>query len=177
MLPEVRDSSGEFGVAQADLFGGTGVPILGVAGQPVRYVEPDLPQITARTILFNSAPKPLSDKVAKQHGIVIHVRPISLQRALTNLIDNALKYGRKADVFIQASSQAVQIHIRDYGDAITPEYLGSLTRPFDRGTNAENVDGYGIGLAIASTIAAQHGGNISFENWAQGICAVLTLPR
>ena len=177
MLPEVRDSSGEFGVAQADLFGGTGVPILGVAGQPVRYVEPDLPQITARTILFNSAPKPLSDKVAKQHGIVIHVRPISLQRALTNLIDNALKYGRKADVFIQASSQAVQIHIRDYGDAIIPEYIGSLTRPFDRGTNAKNVDGYGIGLAIASTIAAQHGGNISFENWAQGICAVLTLPR
>ena len=100
-----------------------------------------------------------------------------LQRGLTNLIDNALKYGRKADVSIQASSQAVQIHIRDYGDSITPEYLGNLTRPFDRGTNAENVDGYGIGLAIASTIAAQHGGNISFENWAQGICAVLTLPR
>jgi len=147
------------------------------AGQPVRYLEPDLPQITARTILFNSAPKPLSDKVAKQHGIVIQVRPISLQRALTNLIDNALKYGRKADVSIQASSQAVQIHIRDYGDSITPEYLGNLTRPFDRGTNAENVDGYGIGLAIASTIAAQHGGNIRFENWAQGICAVLTLPR
>ena len=147
------------------------------AGQPVRYLEPDLPQITARTILFNSAPKPLSDKDAKQHGIVIQVRPISLQRALTNLIDNALKYGRKADVSIQASSQAVQIHIRDYGDSITPEYLGNLTRPFDRGTNAENVDGYGIGLAIASTIAAQHGGNIRFENWAQGICAVLTLPR
>ena len=147
------------------------------AGQPVRYLEPDLPQIAARTILFNSAPKPLSDKVAKQHGIVIQVRPISLQRALTNLIDNALKYGRKADVSIQASSQAVQIHIRDYGDSITPEYLGNLTRPFDRGTNAENVDGYGIGLAIASTIAAQHGGNIRFENWAQGICAVLTLPR
>ena len=147
------------------------------AGQPVRYLEPDLPQIAARTILFNSAPKPLSDKVAKQHGIVIQVRPVSLQRALTNLIDNALKYGRKADVSIQASSQAVQIHIRDYGDSITPEYLGNLTRPFDRGTNAENVDGYGIGLAIASTIAAQHGGNIRFENWAQGICAVLTLPR
>ena len=147
------------------------------AGQPVRYLEPDLPQIAARTILFNSVPKPLSDKVAKQHGIVIQVRPISLQRALTNLIDNALKYGRKADVSIQASSQAVQIHIRDYGDSITPEYLGNLTRPFDRGTNAENVDGYGIGLAIASTIAAQHGGNIRFENWAQGICAVLTLPR
>ena len=99
------------------------------------------------------------------------------EKVITNLIDNALKYGRKADVFIQASSQAVQIHIRDYGDAITPEYLGNLTRPFDRGTNAENIDGYGIGLAIASTIAAQHGGNISFENWAQGICAVLTLPR
>ena len=147
------------------------------AGQPVRYLESDLPQIAARTILFNSVPKPLSDKVAKQHGIVIQVRPISLQRALTNLIDNALKYGRKADVSIQASSQAVQIHIRDYGDSITPEYLGNLTRPFDRGTNAENVDGYGIGLAIASTIAAQHGGNIRFENWAQGICAVLTLPR
>jgi len=147
------------------------------AGQPVRYLEPDLPQIAARTILFNSAPKPLGEKVAKQHGIVIKVRPISLQRALTNLIDNALKYGRKADVSIQASSQAVQIHIRDYGDSITPECLGNLTRPFARGTNAENVDGYGIGLAIASTIAAQHGGNIRFENWAQGICAILTLPR
>ena len=147
------------------------------AGQPVRYLEPDLPKIAARTILFNSAPTPLGEKVAKQHGIVINVRPISLQRALTNLIDNALKYGRKADVSIQASSQAVQIHIRDYGDSITPEHLGNLTRPFDRGTNAENVDGYGIGLAIASTIAAQHGGNIRFENWAEGICAILALPR
>ncbi|MGB2319190.1 MAG: sensor histidine kinase [Candidatus Puniceispirillum sp.] len=147
------------------------------ADQPVHYCEPEPPQISARTILFNSAPKSLSSKVAQQHGVVIQVRPISLQRALTNLIDNALKYGRKADVSIEASSQSAQIHIKDYGDAITADTLDNLTRPFDRGTNAENIAGYGIGLAIASTIAAQHGGDIKFENWARGICATLTLPR
>ena len=79
----------------------------------MRYLEPDLPQIAARIILFNSALKPLSDKVVKQYGTVIQVRPISLQKALTNLIDNAVKHGRKADVSIEVSSQAVKIHIRD----------------------------------------------------------------
>ena len=147
------------------------------AEQPVIYSEAEVPQIAARTILFNSAPTSLSSKVFQQHGIVIQARPISLQRALTNLIDNALKYGRKAEVSIEANSQAAQIHIMDYGDAMTAEALDNLTRPFDRGTNADNIAGYGIGLAIASTIAAQHGGDVKFQNWAQGICATLTLPR
>ena len=147
------------------------------AEQPVQYSEAETPQIAARTILFNSAPTALSTKVVQQHGVVIQARPISLQRALTNLIDNALKYGRKADVSIEANSKAAQIHIKDYGDAMTAESLDNLTRPFDRGNNAENVAGYGIGLAIASTIAAQHGGDVKFQNWAQGIRATLTLPR
>ena len=103
--------------------------------------------------------------------------PLGAPSTLKNLIDNALKYGRKANVSIEASSQSAQIHIKDYGDAITADTLDNLTRPFDRGTNAENIAGYGIGLAIASTIAAQHGGDIKFENWARGICATLTLPR
>ena len=81
------------------------------------------------------------------------------------------------DISIEASSRALQTHMRDYGDAITLECLGNLTRPFDRGTNAESISGLGIGLAAASTNVAQHVGNIGFQNWTQGVCATLTLPR
>ncbi len=110
-------------------------------------------------------------------NVIIFARPLSMQRAIINLIDNALKYGRKANVSLQADSQKASIIIYDYGNSESVENLTHLTVPFKRGENAKNIKGMGIGLAIVSTIAEQHGGNLSFDKWEQGLCAILSIPR
>ena len=147
------------------------------AGQSVQYLAQDAPRITAQTLLFKSAPKSMNSKLVQQHGVVIQARPLALRRALTNLIDNAQKYGRKAEVRVEANSQIAAVHIDDYGDNSNIDVMQSLTKPFERGVNAQNVHGFGIGLSIASTIAAQHGGHIEFNPWSEGMRVTLTIPR
>jgi len=92
-------------------------------------------------------------------------------------MDNALKYGRKAMVSVEANSVEAQIHIDDFGIAIDPAKLQRLTSPFQRGDNIGQVKGSGIGLAIVTTIAEQHGGRLEFTKGQFGIRATLTLPR
>jgi two-component system OmpR family sensor kinase len=67
--------------------------------------------------------------------------------------------------------------IDDYGDSEPVENLKQLTVPFKRGKNAKNIKGTGIGLAIVSTIAEQHGGNLTFDRWEEGVRAILSIPR
>ena len=147
------------------------------ANKPVKFVEQESLSVSARTILFNGKPKWLKSKILSAQNVIIYARPLSMQRAITNLIDNALKYGRKANVSLQADSQKAIIIIDDYGDSEPVENLKQLTVPFKRGKNAKNIKGTGIGLAIVSTIAEQHGGNLTFDKWEEGVRAILSIPR
>jgi signal transduction histidine kinase len=147
------------------------------ANQPVKFVVQDSLSVSAKTILFNSKPKLFNSKILSTQNVIIYARPLSMQRAITNLIDNALKYGRKANVSLQADSQKASIIIDDYGDSEPVENLKQLTVPFKRGKNAKNIKGTGIGLAIVSTIAEQHGGNLTFDSWEEGVRAILSIPR
>jgi signal transduction histidine kinase len=148
------------------------------AGQNVTLAETDLPNVTGRTILFSGGDKgKWSKKQSPSPQIVIIAQPLALKRALTNLMDNALKYGRKAMVSVEANSVEAQIHIDDFGIAIDPAKLQRLTSPFQRGDNIGQVKGSGIGLAIVTTIAEQHGGRLEFTKGQFGIRATLTLPR
>ena len=76
-----------------------------------------------------------------------------------------------------AKSLHKEIHIDDFGVGIEPEDLKQLTTPFQRGSNTGLIKGSGIGLAIATTIAEQHGGRLEFSKWEFGIRATLVLPR
>lgn len=147
------------------------------ASLPVKFIEQDTLSVSARTILFNSKPKFFNTHILSSQNVIVNIRPLSMRRAITNLIDNALKYGRKANISLQADSQKASIIVDDYGNSETAENLRELTIPFKRGKNAANIKGNGIGLTIVSTIAEQHGGSLSFDNWEHGVRAILSIPR
>jgi two-component system, OmpR family, osmolarity sensor histidine kinase EnvZ len=105
-------------------------------------------------------------------------RPAALERALSNLIDNALKYGRRAQVRVLRNSARIVVEIQDEGRELDPETLARLTEPFARGRNQNDADGhpvsgFGMGLSIVATIAAQHGGHLDFERNRSVVTAVI----
>lgn len=103
----------------------------------------------------------------------------ALKRCLSNLLNNAVKYGDRAVVHITDGQQLI-VSIRDQGPGIPEEALEQVFEPFFRVESSRNRDtgGTGLGLSIARDIAQAHGGSISLRNLPeQGLEAVLTLPR
>ena len=91
-----------------------------------------------------------------------------LEQVLTNLITNALKYGKRRpiDVSLQREGEeGVALAVRDHGDGIAPEMQSRLFHPFQRAAIAEKVaSGLGLGLFIVSQIVEAHQGRISLRS-------------
>lgn len=109
----------------------------------------------------------------------IHIRRISVKRALQNLLNNALDYGSGATLIIEQNSNIVTIHIDDKGPGISEDQLENVLKPFVRLESSRNKEtgGTGLGLSIADTIAQIHGGTLRLSNREEGgLRASLTLP-
>lgn len=107
-------------------------------------------------------------------------KPQGLKRCLTNLIENAIKFGGSARVYVLDASTAVVIRIEDAGPGIPAAELERVFEPFYRVESSRNRDsgGTGLGLSIARDIAQSHGGTLVLGNLPQrGLEAILTLPR
>jgi len=107
-------------------------------------------------------------------------RPQALKRCLSNLIDNALKYGRIAHVAVADSAERLCISVGDEGPGVPETELERVFEPFYRLENSRSRDsgGTGLGLSIARNIAEQHGGTLTLRNRAGGgLEALLLLPR
>ncbi|MBS1188990.1 MAG: hypothetical protein H6R10_782 [Rhodocyclaceae bacterium] len=109
----------------------------------------------------------------------LEVRPKALTRAVTNLVDNAYKYGG-GDVLLQARQAAdeVVIEVQDRGPGIPAEETERLKLPFTRLESARtNATGTGLGLAIVERIARLHGGRLDLlPRDGGGLLARLILP-
>jgi signal transduction histidine kinase len=86
--------------------------------------------------------------------VVLEADEAVLDRALANLIANALQHGR-GDVTLEISAAAPQLRVRDEGDGAAA--TGDLFRRFQRGP-ARSTEGSGLGLAIVAAVAEAHGG-------------------
>ena len=142
-------------------------------GLPVTLRQASPPPARAGTLFSRSASRPTVDS----HALLMRGQPTALRRALSNLIDNALKYGREAQVLTGGSADEAWIGVTDRGSVLTESDLERLTGAFQRGENAGTAGGVGLGLAIVSTIAAQHGGRLEFHRAAEGLEARLVLAR
>ncbi|CAM3163014.1 sensor histidine kinase KdpD [Paracoccus nototheniae] len=131
----------------------------------------------AGTLFSRQTSRPAARTTAEPHAMLMRGQPTALRRALSNLIDNALKYGREAVVMSDADADEVWITVTDRGSVLTGDDLARLTGAFQRGENAGAATGVGLGLAIVSTIAAQHGGRLEFHRRSEGVEARLILSR
>lgn len=115
--------------------------------------------------------------LAGERPITIMGRPIALERAMSNLIDNALKYGRRATVSLQTDAETATIIVEDEGGGNSAQAIEALMAPFKRGQNTSTIEGYGLGLTIVAAIAALHGGALTFEDTSVGVAARLVIQR
>jgi len=146
-------------------------------GAPVTLAPLKDLSITRPGTIFRSGSEKSSVNLANQNRLLCSCRPNTIRRALSNLIDNAVKYGKSAEISLQANSELIRIFVQDAGSATADYDFEKMIEPFKRGSNATYKDGIGLGLTIVSNIALSHGGHLSFETNTQGTCATLTLPR
>jgi signal transduction histidine kinase len=107
-------------------------------------------------------------------------RPIALRRALTNVIENAVKFGNQAWVSLDARDDTVLIAIDDDGPGIPEQYHADVFKPFQRleDSRSRETGGTGLGLTVARTIVRAHGGDITLNNRSEGGLRVnILLPR
>lgn len=108
------------------------------------------------------------------------VRRQALKRVLGNLIDNAIKYGERAQVSAWRNEEgALCIAVRDYGPGIPDDKLDQVLQPFYRLEGSRNRDtgGAGLGLAIAAQLTRAIGGALRLANHEDGgLVATVELP-
>ena len=106
-------------------------------------------------------------------------RPHALRRAVTNLIDNALKFSGAAEVALVGSDGAAMLQVMDRGRGIAPEELDRVIRPFYRVEASRNRDtgGTGLGLAIVQRLLQHCGGRLELAaRDGGGLVATIHLP-
>ena len=105
----------------------------------------------------------------------------ALRRSITNIIDNAVKYGKYAHVSGKEEDGKAIISITDGGKGIPENQMEKVFEPFKRLENSRSRDsgGTGLGLTIARIIALKHGGNIKLSNAKEkdlGLVVTITFP-
>ena len=118
-------------------------------------------------------------RLGPQAGPAVSGHAGRLQRALVNLISNAVKYGGEADITLSQEAGEARIDIADRGPGIPPEDRARVFEPFFRrdASRNRNVEGAGLGLAIAYNIVRGHGGTIDLaDRPGGGLVVTVRLP-
>lgn len=111
--------------------------------------------------------------------LYLSVRPVSLRRALRNLVENAVRYGTRARVRLDRSASAVVISVDDDGPGIPEDKMEEVFAPFTRLETSRNLEtgGVGLGLATARSVVRAHGGELTLANRpGGGLTAAIHLP-
>ncbi|MEA3003489.1 MAG: hypothetical protein QOH81_2277 [Sphingomonadales bacterium] len=128
--------------------------------------------------------------LAEEHGVSITVeKPPALSyfgnremigQAVSNLVDNAIKYGARGGVIqigAEDDGSAVRLWVADRGAGIAAERREEALRKYGRLDDSRTTDGSGLGLALVRAVARLHGGDLRLEDNAPGLRAVIVLPR
>jgi signal transduction histidine kinase len=116
---------------------------------------------------------------AEHTAVQLKAHPLALRRAFSNLLDNAVKYGQRAEVRLTRDARQCHIHIRDFGPGIPTALLETVFTPFYRIEHSRSREsgGTGLGLSIARNIVLRHNGELTLTNHpAGGLQVHVVLP-
>jgi two-component system sensor histidine kinase MprB len=95
---------------------------------------------------------------------VVRAAPVQVERAVSNLLDNAAKWSESVDVRVAGP----EVVVRDYGPGIAEADLPHVFDRFYRAASARHLPGSGLGLSIVRQVARSHGGTVTAENAPDG---------
>lgn len=105
-------------------------------------------------------------------------RPNDVKRAARNLIENAVKYGKRARVSVERAAEGIAVVVDDDGPGLKPKDMERAFEPFARLDASRNREagGYGLGLTLARAVARAHSGDVALVNReGGGLRATLTM--
>ena len=117
--------------------------------------------------------------ISVENNLKIDIRPNSIKRCLTNLLDNGLSYGEKVSILSKKGKDNLLIIVDDDGPGIDKSEYQNVMKPFYRidKSRGQNKSGVGLGLSIANDIIRSHGGNISLDKSPlNGLRVSISLP-
>jgi signal transduction histidine kinase len=159
----------------------------GMIATALRFARDELVEGSSARIDLGSLIESLAEDM-RDAGADVSVEPgrravvrgegAALRRLFSNLVENAVRYGERAQIGWSVTAGEVEITIDDHGPGIDPAQAEALFEPFVRGETSRNraTGGTGLGLAIVRSIAERHGGAAVLENGAVGARSVVTLP-
>ena len=106
-------------------------------------------------------------------------RRVSTRRCFANLMENAVKYGQRADVTLETGASEIVVRIEDRGPGIPEEFREQVFRPYFRlePSRGRHTGGSGLGLTVARSVARAHGGDVRLrERPGGGLTAEVLLP-
>lgn len=111
------------------------------------------------------APVNLTAKAGIEKPIVLGDR-VALRRIVSNLVDNALNYGRVAHVALEGGARQVILTVDDEGSGIPEAHRALVMEPFVRleASRSRETGGAGLGLAVVRSLVEAHGGSLSLED-------------
>lgn len=135
---------------------------------------------TLEAICDNTSDMGLVAEFAWEGRLVCVCRPAAIKRALSNLIENAARYGHDAKVKAFHYGSFVEVVIEDHGPGISEAEMEKVFSPFYRveGSRNRKTGGIGLGLTVSRSIIRSHGGDIRLENRSEGgLRATVTIPQ
>ncbi|MFJ4848561.1 sensor histidine kinase [Streptomyces sp. NPDC088733] len=107
---------------------------------------------------------------------LVHADPDALERALGNLVDNAVKWSPDGGQVLVRVAPDGTVTVTDQGPGIPADDLPFVFDRFYRSPTARSLPGSGLGLAIVKQVAEMHGGRVTAELAEHGLCMRLRLP-
>jgi two-component system sensor histidine kinase MprB len=141
----------------------------------LRLEDVPLDDLVAAAVERAQARAPQVRFVSQLSPTLVNADPRLLERAVSNLLDNAVKWS-PAGGTIEVTVNGGEVVVRDHGPGIAPADLPHVFDRFYRAAAARSKPGSGLGLAIVREAADAHGGEVVAESTGAGARFRLTLP-